>query len=175
MKDTTFVALAIVLSIIITIAFFVIRMRLQVADRRRQLAVAYSRSVREAGLTISYAQQLPGRIIAFDNIRRVLLYLDNGTGMVRRELIPLSEVAGSRVVTRRGGAGGASESAFIQDIVLSLSMRNGAEIELPVFSGERDGIGEQIPLSRAAEHWQLHLRKALGNRKPAAAPELALA
>ena len=164
MQDISFVALAIVISIIVIIAMLVIRMRILTEGQRQQLDAAYTRNIREHGLNISDVQKLPNRILALDNTKRVVLYLNNSEGYVREDLVHLKKVSDSRIVEKRNHGGSAAD-ASVREVVLSLLLKDGSEIGLPIYSQVHDGLNNRIPMARIAEHWQSRLKRALTARQ----------
>ena len=178
MNSTVAVALLVIAVIALVVSVLVYITRKQTRDHREAMRQGYLALLREHELVASEEQELPHRILGLDTHRRVFVAFNPGSD-TGHAVVPLADVVDCTVrkegVTLHQGrrAGKRVTEEHINGISLSLRLRSGTAVDVPVWSEVLDGVEEKITLHKSAVTWQGRIKSAIAGN--GASPRLAMA
>ena len=166
MNSTVLVALILIGAVTLAISFFVFISRKQMREHRERLRQGFLALLTQHGLVATEEQELPHRILGIDMHHRVFVAF-NPAAEDAHAVVPLADVVGCSVRKegvsfhqgRRDGKRVTEE--HINGISLSLRLKNGTAVDVPVWSEALDGVEEKIRLHNVAVTWQGRIKSAL--------------
>lgn len=161
MVQTILFAMGIILLMGAAITIFVVYGRMAARKKKKQLSDLYNHVVFNHSLDITTKDAFANRLIAMDEAKKMLLYIDNSQGG-KVHLIKLKDVAHCNVVSpgagqnRKNGGGGISED-HSKDLSISLVLKNRSAVDLEIYNEMQDGPQHRPQLMKLAKAWQARI------------------
>ena len=166
MNSTNLVAIIVVGAIMAVVSIFVLISRRQARQKVAAMRGAYQALLQEHNHTPTEEEEFPHRILALDNVKRVLIAVQPASEKPY-EVVPLIDIADCRVrkeglsLKNKRGNGKSWTEDHINGISLSLLQINGHAIDVPIYSEILDGQEEKIILHQKAVKWQERIKAVL--------------
>lgn len=167
MNSTLPIALIVIAVITAIVAALIIISKRNSRAQRTAMREAYQQLLSKFNIKPAVEEEFTNRIIGLDTSKKLFVAFlpttDKG-----HEVVDLREVTDCKVrkegltVSRSTKVGRPAPDEYINGLSLSLLLRNGTAVDVPVYNEMVDGLEEKIRLCGVADNWAQRIRSSLG-------------
>ncbi len=165
MNSTVMIAIGIVLFIALIIWVFTSSARKEAEKERRIIMDRLEQLAKDHHSTIGPSDKMGTKVIALDNTKGKIFYVDHSNVVVQAEMIDIADVVscemvqtGSRQIEETK-SGRKTVEDNIDRIQLEVSKKNGEKVALLFYDERRDGVLEMLALKEKADKWKEVIKK----------------
>jgi hypothetical protein len=167
MIHTILFALGIIFLIAVAIALIALYGRMATRKKKAELTDLYNHIVFNHSLDITIQDRFTNRLIAVDEVKKILLYIDNSQAL-NVQLIKLKDVAHCKIgnsgieVIERKSQGRSALEDHSKDLSITIVLRNRSVIDLPIYNEMQDGPLQRSRLMDLAGTWVSRINTSIG-------------